>query len=112
MAGSHNIVVTKGDTFNFNFRVETDGVPWDLSTYTAKMQVRRSALDTNTLIDLSTGSGITMTSVGHVNATASSSIMSQLPAGRWYYDFEVTSSAGEKTTLIAGRFIVKAEVTV
>lgn len=112
MAGSHNIVVTKGDTFNFNFRVETDGVAWDLSTYTAKMQVRRSSTDTTKLLDLATGSGITMTSAGHVNVVASSATMSELPTGRWLYDFEVTSSGSEKTTLLAGRFIVKAEVTV
>jgi len=108
MSGKHNIVAEQGATFNLNFRVETDGTPWNLTGYTFAMQVRRSTSATTTLLNLTTA---TMTSVGHVSATVSATTMSGVPAGRWVYDIELTSSGGEVTRILEGRFIVTAQVT-
>jgi hypothetical protein len=110
MAGQYNIVRRKGDTFNLSMTVETSGVAWNFTSYTAKFQVRRSSQSATTLLSLTDTDGITLDSSGNVTITASSADM-DLPVGRWVYDFEVTSSGGEKTTLLAGRFIVEAEVT-
>ena len=108
MSGKHNIVAEQGATFNFNFSVLTNGIPWNLTGYTFAMQVRRSASDTNTLINLTTA---TMTSTGHVSATVSANTMSTVPAGRWVYDIELTSPGNEVTRILEGRFIVSPEVT-
>jgi hypothetical protein len=108
MSGKHNIVAEQGATFNLNFRVETDGTPWNLTGYTFKMQVRRSANDANTLLNLTSA---TMNSVGHVSTTVSATTMSGVPAGRWVYDIELTSSGGEVTRILEGRFIVSPQVT-
>lgn len=110
MSGRHNIVATKGDTFTFNCTVETDGVAWDFTGYTAKLMVRKSSSSTDALITAETGSGIVLTSAGHISITVSAANM-VVPTGRWVYDLEVTSSGGEKTTLLSGRFIVEAEVS-
>ena len=109
MSGKYNIVAEQGATFNLNFRVETDGVAWDLSTYTFAMQVRRSTGDSNTLLDITSA---TMTSLGHVSATVDAATMSDLPAGRWFYDIELTAGiGGEVTRILEGRFIVTPQVT-
>ena len=108
MSGKYNIVAEQGATFNLNFRVETDGTPWNLTGYTFAMQVRRSTSDTNTLLNITSA---TMTSGGHVTATATATTMSGIPAGRWVYDIELTSSGGQVTRILEGRFIVTAEVT-
>jgi hypothetical protein len=108
MSGKYNIVAEQGATFNLNFRVETDGVAWDLSDYTFAMQVRRSTSSTTTLLNITSA---TMTSVGHVSATVSAATMADVPAGRWVYDIELTSSGAEVTRILEGRFIVTAEVT-
>jgi hypothetical protein len=108
MSGKYNIVAEQGATFNLNFRVETNGTAWDLTDYTFAMQVRSSSSATTTLLNLTTA---TMTSVGHVSATASATAMSAIPAGRWVYDIELTSVGGEVTRILEGRFIVTAEVT-
>jgi len=108
MSGKYNIVAEQGATFNLNFRVETDGVPWNLTGYTFKMQVRRSTSATTTLINLTSA---TMTSVGHVSATVNATTMATVPAGRWVYDIELTSSGGQVTRILEGRFIVTPEVT-
>ena len=108
MSGKYNIVAEQGATFNLNFRVETDGTPWDLSDYGFAMQVRRSTSATTTLLNLDTAS---MNSVGHVSVTVPASTMADIPAGRWVYDIELTSSGSEVTRILEGRFIVTAEVT-
>jgi hypothetical protein len=108
MSGKYNIVAEQGATFNLNFRVETDGTPWNLTGYTFAMQVRRSSSATATLLNITSA---TMTSVGHVSVTVSAATMSDVPAGRWVYDIELTSSGNEVTRILEGRFIVTAEVT-
>ena len=108
MSGKHNIVAEQGATFNLNFRVETDGVAWDLSDYTFAMQVRRSTSSNTTLLNITSA---TMTSVGHVSVTVPATTMSDVPAGRWVYDIELTSSGDEVTRILEGRFIVSPQVT-
>ena len=110
MAGRHNIVATKGDTFTFNCTVATDGVNWDFTSYTARFTVRKSSASADTLIAASTDSEITLTSAGHISITVPSANM-VVPTGRWVYDLEVTTAGGESTTLLSGRFIVEAEVS-
>lgn len=110
MAGKYNIVADQGATFSLNFDVATDGVAWNLSTYSARMQVRKSANDSSTLLDLVSPTNIVMTSGGNVTVTVSADAMNALPAGRWVYDFELDSGS-VVTRLLEGRFIVSAQVT-
>jgi hypothetical protein len=108
MSGKYNIVAKQGATFNLNFRVETDGVPWDLSDYTFGMQVRRSTSSNTTLLNITSA---TMTAIGQVSVTVNATTMDAVPAGRWVYDIELTSSGDEVTRILEGRFIVTAQVT-
>jgi uncharacterized membrane protein YkoI len=108
MSGKYNIVAEQGATFNLNFRVETDGTPWDLSDYTFAMQVRRSTSSSTTLLDITSA---TMTALGQVSVTVSAVTMDTVPAGRWVYDIELTSSGDEVTRILEGRFIVSPQVT-
>ena len=108
MSGKYNIVAEQGATFNLNFRVETNGTPWNLTGYTFAMQVRRSTSSNTTLLNIDDA---TMTSVGHVSVSIPAAIMDNVPAGRWVYDIELTSSGEEVTRILEGRFIVTAQVT-
>jgi hypothetical protein len=108
MSGKYNIVAEQGATFNFNFRVETDGVAWNLSDYSFAMQVRRSSSSDTVLVNLTSA---TMTALGHVSVVIPSTTMNTVPAGRWVYDIELTSSGGEVTRILEGRFIVSPQVT-
>ena len=108
MSGKYNIVAEQGATFNFNFRVETDGVAWNLSDYDFAMQVRRSSSSDTVLLNITSA---TMTALGHVSVTVSAATMNTIPAGRWVYDIELTSSGNEVTRILEGRFIVSAQVT-
>ena len=108
MSGKYNIVAEQGATFNLNFRVETDGTAWDLSDYSFAMQVRRSSSSSTTLLNITSA---TMTSIGQVSVTVSAATMSDVPAGRWVYDIELTSPGDEVTRILEGRFIVSPQVT-
>jgi hypothetical protein len=108
MSGKYNIVAEQGATFNLNFRVETDGTPWDLSDYDFAMQVRRSTSSSTTLLNITSA---TMTAIGQVSVTVNATTMSAVPAGRWVYDIELTSSGDEVTRILEGRFIVSPQVT-
>ena len=108
MSGKYNIVADQGATFNLNFRVETDGTAWNLSDYDFAMQVRRSSSSTTTLLNITSA---TMTAQGHVSVTVSAATMNGVPAGRWVYDIELTSSGDEVTRILEGRFIVTPQVT-
>jgi len=108
MSGKYNIVADQGATFNFNFTVKTDDVGWNLSDYSFAMQVRRSTSSDTTLLNVTSA---TMTALGRVSVTVSAATMNTIPPGRWVYDIELTSVAGEVTRILEGRFIVKAQVT-
>ena len=108
MSGKYNIVAEQGATFNLNFTIATDGVALNLTSYTFAMQVRRSSNSSTALLNITSA---TMNSSGSVSVTASAALMSDIPAGRWVYDIELTSSGGQVTRILEGRFIVKAQVT-
>lgn len=111
MAGSYNIVADQGATWNFNFTVDTDGTPWNLTGYTLAMMVKESTAVTTAYLDLPDDGTVTLNSSGEVSITVTATKMATIPAGRWYYDLELTSGGGVVTRLLEGRFIVNAEVT-
>jgi len=108
MSGKYNIVADQGATFNLNFTIATDGTPWNLTGYTFAMQVRRSTNSSTALLNITSA---TMNSSGNVAVTVSATTMNTVPPGRWVYDIELTSSGGQVTRILEGRFIVKAQVT-
>jgi hypothetical protein len=108
MSGKYNIVADQGATFNLNFTVATDDTPWNLTGYTFAMQVRHYSYDADTLLNITSA---TMNSSGSVAVTVSATTMNTVPPGRWVYDIELTSSGGQVTRILEGRFIVKAQVT-
>lgn len=108
MSGKYNITAEQGATFKLNFTVTTDGTPWNLTSYTGAMQVRQSYADTTILINVT---DITMTNQGKVSVVVDAATMATVPSGRWVYDLEITSSGGEVTRLLEGKFVVSPEVT-
>ena len=108
MSGKYNIVADQGATFNLNFTIATDGVALNLTGYTFAMQVRRSTNSSTALLNITSA---TMNSSGNVSVTVSATTMNTVPPGRWVYDIELTSSGGQVTRILEGRFIVKAQVT-
>ena len=111
-AGKYNVKADQGSTFVLDFIVSTDSVPWNLTGYTARMQVRAFTSSPDTILDLSTAGGqIVLTSGGRVTVTVSAAVMSDVVAGKHYYDIELVSAGNEVTRILEGRFVVTAEVS-
>ena len=111
MAGSYNIVADQGAKFTMNFTIDTDGTPWNLTGYSFAMMVKESTAVTTAYLNLPTDGTVTLNSSGEVSITVGATKMGTLPAGRWYYDMELTSGGGVVTRVLEGRFIVNAQVT-
>lgn len=110
--GNYNITARQGSTFNLNFTIDTNGTVWNLTGYTAAMQVRKATTSSTAILSLTSTSGITLGgAAGTVAVTASASTLAALPAGTWVYDLELTSGSSIVYAVLSGKFIIKAEVT-
>ena len=131
-AGNYNIKAEQGVDFTLTMHYEDgNGSAIDLTTYSAKMHVRRSHDNSALLLKLtSSGSDDDETdyngdiqldggtdaanstdNVGKIVLTISDGVMSTVPAGKHVYDLEITNSSGTRTRLLQGRFEVSREVT-
>ena len=110
--GKYNFVCPQGATFSKQLTWEIDNVPVDLTTYTARMQVREKYTSPSAIINLTTeNGGITLGGdEGTIDIDISATSTASLVAKEYVYDLELVSSS-VVTRLIEGKFIVTPEVT-
>lgn len=104
----------QGSRFLYVLTYAIDGTPVNLTGYAARMQVRTSALATGTVLDLATGSGLTLGgSAGTITIDVPSTTMDDAPVGTHVYDLELLPAGSEPNAfkLVRGKFQVVAEVT-
>jgi len=113
MAFSYNLTINQGETFSKTFTYKSGGNAVDLSTHTARMQIRTSYDATSTLVSLTSGaSDITLASNGVITVTIASSVTTALAApNTGVYDLEIITAAGAVTRLLQGSVTVSPEVT-
>ena len=140
-ASRYDIYAEQGSTFKLHLDYKyKGGTGIDLSNFTGGMQVRRSEKDAQAVLFLShlgvTGGGNTgeftigtdgIAGVGGISFNTSTTgatgytggimfridntTMKNVPAGKHFYDFEITNSIGETYRLIEGSFEVSREIT-
>ena len=117
IAGLYNITCQQGATLQRQL-TWTDPArdAYNLTGYTARMQVRANTSSNTVIIALSTtaGSGGTITlggTAGTVDLLIPAANTTTLTAGQYVYDLELVSGGGVVTRLIEGNFKVTAEVT-
>ena len=110
--GKYNFVCPQGATFSKQLTWEIDSIPVDLTTYTARMQVREKYTSPSAIINLTTeNGGITLGGdEGTIDIDISATSTASLVAKEYVYDLELVSSS-VVTRLIEGKFIVTPEVT-
>jgi hypothetical protein len=112
MTATYNLVCPQATTFTFQFKVETDGVPWNLTNYTATMTVRPFAGSSTTTLLATTANGRIVLNTSTATATVTfTSALTNIAAETYAYDF-VFNSGTVITRLLEGKFIVTAGVTV
>lgn len=117
IAGLYNITCQQGATFQRQV-TWTDSArdAYNLTGYTARMQVRSDVTSNTIIATLSTSAGNTGTitlggTAGTVDLLISATNTAALTAGQYVYDLELVSGGGVVTRLLEGNFKVSAEVT-
>jgi len=96
---------------------DSSGAAVNLTGYTAKMQIRKSAASEEVLLELSstngklvltTGSG---TGAGTITMIFSATTTAAIGWSRGKYDLELTSADGTVTRLMEGEITVSKEIT-
>ena len=112
MSAKYNLVCDQATTFNFEFVIQNNGVPWNLTGYTGTMTVRPFVgASTTTVVASTANARMTLTpGSGRVNVTLSSAITGAITPARYAYDL-VLDSGSEVTRVLEGKFIVTGAVT-
>ena len=112
MTATYNLICPQATTFTFQFAIQTNGVNWNLTGYTATMTVRPFAGATTTTLLATTANGKIVLDIPNASATVTfSSTETNIAANSYVYDF-VFNSGSVITRLLEGQFIVTAGVTV
>lgn len=114
ISGTYNITCDQGATFKRTITWTNQAkTPYNLTGYTARMQVRSNVTSNTVVLELTTGNGrITLGgAAGTVDLLVSAANTASLTSGLYVYDLELVSGGGEVTRLIEGNFNVRAEVT-
>lgn len=111
MGAKANIIIDQGTDYSTVLSVTNDdGTPTNLSGYTAAGQMRKhytSSAPTATFV-------ITFDSdrtTGLLTVALAKSVTNAIPAGRYVYDVEITSSGDKTTRLVEGIATVTPQVT-
>jgi hypothetical protein len=108
MAQVQNIYIDQGTTFSFTIAVADQfGDPKDLTDYVAASQMRKSFY-TNTSIDFI--AEISSPLDGEVTISLTAEETSNIKAGRYVYDIEITNEE-ETLRVLEGIVVVNPEVT-
>ena len=115
-AGLYNIVADQGSTFSRTI-VWRDPAkkPILMGGYKARMHVRKSVDDADTVLVLTTENGrISLHATnGNITLTIDDDTMATIPEDKYVYDLELIGPSRELYVykLITGNFAVRAEVT-
>ena len=110
--GRYNFICPQGATFSKQLVWTIGNTPVNLTTYTARMQVREKPASKSFIINITTeNGGITLGgSAGTINLLMNSGSTANFVPKEYVYDLELISSS-VVTRLVEGKFIVTAEVT-
>lgn len=107
MASKLNLTIDQGSDFATSFVVSDDnGNPLDLSTYTLASQMRKT-YTSSTYYSLTT----TANSSGIVIIRLDANTSKTIPAGRYVYDVDLTSSANAVSRAVEGIVTITPAVT-
>ena len=114
-AGKYNFVIEQGTTFTRTITwKDSSGSAIDLSTYTARMDIKEKKSDTtaNALVNLTETAGLTLGGgAGTILITITHAVTTALDFEEAYYDLEVKSAGGVVTKLLEGTITLDKEVT-
>lgn len=114
-AGTYDILIEQGATFRFPLVWKDPlGALYDLTGYTARMQVRKTAATADPpMLTLTTENGgiVLGGAAGTITITASATATAALTGQQAVYDIELINPSGEVDRLLMGAVEISPEVT-
>jgi hypothetical protein len=111
-AGTLDLSIEQGATYNLVLTWQINGTAVNLTNYTARLQARVDVEDSEVILSLTTGAGITLGgAAGTITLDQTATQTTLLPAGTYVYDLELIAGGGTVTRLVQGELIVSPEVT-
>lgn len=113
-AAEYDFTIEQGATFPLICTYKDDaGAAQDLTGFTARMHVRSSVNDPNTLLEATTENGLINIegAYGRIELVLSATDTAAITWKRGVYDLEIESPDGEVKRLLKGRVTVDREVT-
>jgi len=115
MAQRKDFVLDEGATFEKTVIIKYDGSPFDLTNYSARLQVRERHYDETPVISLTVGSGLTITeppTLGLIEIEIAPSDLEDLGFTQGEYHLEIfTSGDGVVYRILEGYMTVSQELT-
>lgn len=106
-----NFSTKRGDTWSgATVTVTENDVAMDLTDASILMQLKRDACDSSYVLELSTGSGITITNAADGQFTIDAVIIGLTPKN-YVYDVQITLASGRIVTILEGTFTVEQDVS-
>jgi hypothetical protein len=112
VSAKFNLICEQATTFNFQFSINNDSVPIDITGYTGTMTVRPFVGSSTTTVVATTENGrmVLTGATGTVTVTLSSALTEPIVPGRYSYDL-ILNSGSTITRYLEGLFIVTGAVT-
>ena len=108
MPSSADLSIYQGDDWTGIVTVlDEDGTPADISTFTAKAQIRRSIADSDPVVVVEI---VTAVASPLINLSIPHTVTATL-SGSYVWDLQLTGPSGGVTTILRGRAKVESEVT-
>ncbi len=112
--GAKQLTIYRGDDKVYDVTVkDSDGNVVDITNHTIKFTVRHAPADAVAEIAKTTGGGgiAIVDAPNGVARITLSDVDTDLDAGKYFYDVEVTDVSGRTTTVILDNFVVKSDVS-
>ena len=107
-AGKYDLTIDQGSDFAITLTITKSGSAVNLTDYTARAHIRATKESANYV-------PFTMTfpdrSAGKLTLTLTSTASSNMAAGQYLYDLEITSGADVVTRIIEGKVTLNREIT-
>lgn len=113
-ASRYDLLINQGADFLQIFTWKgSDGVPINLSGYTARMMIKNSPEDDTALVTLTTENGRIALggALGTITLSLNSTVTAALDFTKALYDLELVSGGGFVTRLIGGAVTLSPEIT-
>lgn len=111
-AGKYDITIDQGSVFDIPMTYrDAAGAPVDMTSWTARMQVRKTAASPTLVVELTTANSRITLGNGSLSLHMADTVTATLTPGDYVYQLELDPGGGNAFRFLEGKCTISAEVT-